>query len=183
VKFGQLLRRRVAALKAGSTFELADEWEQSAVGMMRRAEIAQCDVRFALELLFKRERNVRLADTRLPRKRHHSAFLLRRVSPPAPQQLDLLFPPEQRRQLGPVHRLEAAPHAARPQHLPNLYRLRPALQRDRADIAVIEVPASELARPRADQHCSWLRQRLQARREVRRLTNDGLFRCSFINEK
>src|SRR6516162_3951457 len=132
-------------------FELANEWEQSTVGMMRRAEIAQCDVRFTLEPLFNRERNVRFADTRLPRKHHHSAFLLGRVSPPAQQQLDLLFTPEQRRQLGLVHRLEAALHAARSQHLPNLYRLRPSFQRERAEIAVIEVPPCELARLRADQ--------------------------------
>src|SRR6266508_277039 len=148
VKFGQLLRGRVAALKPGSAFELANEWEESTVGMMRGAEIAQCDVRFTLEPLVKRERNVRLADTRLPRKHHHPAFLLRGVSPPTQQQLCLLFTPEQRRQLGLVHRLEAALHAARPQHLPNLERLRPAFQRERAEIAVIEVPPSEPARAR-----------------------------------
>src|SRR5207302_8496984 len=62
VKFGQLLRRRVAALEPGSTFELANEWEESTVGMMRRTKIAQCDVRFTLEPVVKRERNVRLAN-------------------------------------------------------------------------------------------------------------------------
>src|SRR5215471_17366055 len=67
----------------GRAFKLANEWEESTVRMVRRAEIPQCDVRFALEPLFKSERNVRLADTRLPRKHHHSAFLLRRVLPPA----------------------------------------------------------------------------------------------------
>src|SRR5262249_36934610 len=183
VKFGQLLRRRVAALKPGSTFELANEWEQSTVGMMRRAEITQCDVRLTLEPLAKRERNVRLADTWLPRKHHHSAFLLRRVSPPAQQQLDLLFTPEQRRQLGLVHRLEAALHAACPQHLPHLYRLRPAFQRERAATAVIEVPSREPTRLRADQHCPWLRDRLQARGEVRRLAGDRLFRRDFIDQQ
>src|SRR5947207_6600457 len=151
--------------------------------MMRRTEIPHCDVRFALEPLFKRERNVRLADTRLPRKHYHSAFLVRRVVPPAQQQLYLLFTPEQWRQLSLVHRLEPALHAARSQHLPNRHRLRPALERDRADIAVIEQPASEPARARANQHRPWLRQRLQSRCEVRRLTNDGLFRRGFMKEK
>src|SRR6516165_7170962 len=131
--------------------------------MMCRTEIAQ------------RECNVRLADPWLPRKEHHPTFTLRGVSPPAQQQLDLLFTPKQRRQLGLVHRLEAARHATRPQHLPNLYRLRPSSQRERAETAIIEVPAYELARLRADQHCPWLRQRLQARGEVRRLANDRLF--------
>ena len=98
----------VAALEPGSTFELADEREESAVGVMRRAEIAQRDVRFAPSLLVERERDVRLADARLARQHHHAAFPLRGMPPSAQQQFDLLFTPEQRRQLGLVHRLEAA---------------------------------------------------------------------------
>src|SRR6266487_6937472 len=151
--------------------------------MMRRAEIAQCDVRLTLEPLAKRERNVRLADTWLPRKEHHPTFPLRGLSPPAQQQLNLLFTPEQRRQLGLVHRLEAARYAARPQHLPNLYWLRPAFQRERAEIAVIEMPRRQPARLRADQHCPWLRKRLQTRGEVRRIADDGLFRRGFIDQE
>src|SRR6266545_7894906 len=122
VKFRQLLRWRVAALKPGSTFELANEWEESTVGMMRRTKITQCDVRFTLKPIVKRQRNVRLANTRLPRKHHHSAFALRDMSPPGQQQLDFLFTPKQRRQLGLVHRLEAARHAARSQQLPSRHR-------------------------------------------------------------
>src|SRR5262249_38582124 len=160
VKFAQLLHRRVAALKPGSTFDLANEWEESTVGMMCRTEIAQRDVRFTLEPLAKRERDVRLADAWLPRKQHHPAFPLRGLPPPAQQQLALRFTPERGWQLGLVHRLEAALHAARAQHLPNLHRLRPAFQRERAEIAVIEVPPCELARLRADQHRPRLRQRL-----------------------
>src|SRR5262245_1000201 len=101
--------------------------------MMRRAEIAQSDVRFTLEPLVKRERNVRLADARLACKHHYSPFLLRGVSPSAQQQFYLFFTPEQRRQLGLVHRLEATLHAARPEHLPNRYRLHPPFQHERAD--------------------------------------------------
>src|SRR6516165_2662868 len=151
--------------------------------MMCRTEIAQCDVRFTLEPIVKRERNVRLADTRLPHKHYASAFLLRGVSPPPQQQFCFLLTPEQRRQLGLVHRLEAALHAACSQHLPNRYRLRPAFQRERAEIAVIEVPSSESSCARADQHCPWLRKRLQARGEVRRLADDRLFRRSLIDQK
>ncbi len=151
--------------------------------MMCRTEITQRDVRFTLEPLAKRKRDVRLADTRLPGKHHHSAFSLRGVPPSAQQQLYLLFAPEQRRQLGLVPRLEAALHAARPQHLPDRYPLRPAFQRDRAEIAVIEVPPSEPAGARADQHRPRLRQRLQTRGEVRRLTDDGLLRRGFVNEE
>ena len=51
--------------------------------MMCRTEIAQRDVRLALEPLAKRERDVRLADAWLPRKEHHPTFTLRGESPPA----------------------------------------------------------------------------------------------------
>src|SRR5262249_43667660 len=180
VKFGQLLRNRIGALKPCSTFELANEWEESAVGMMRRAEVPQCDVRLVLEPLFKRERDVRLAYTRLARKHDDSTFALRSVSPPAQQQLDLLFTPEQRRRLRLVHRLEAARHARRSQHLPNRYSLPPAFQRDRAESAKTEGPRREPTRLRADQHCSRLSQRLEARREVWRLADDRPFLWDFI---
>src|SRR5262249_19549939 len=88
-----------------------NEWKESTIGMMLRTEIAQCDVRFTLDPVVKRERNVRLANARLPGKHHHSAFPLRDLSPPGQQQLDLLFTTKQRRQLGLVHPLEAAHHA------------------------------------------------------------------------
>src|SRR5262249_52178552 len=139
-------------------------WEQSTVGMMCRAEITQCDAWLALEPLFKRERNVRLADAWLTRQQHYPTFSLRGVSPSAQQQLDLLFTPEQRRQLGLVHRLEPALHAARPPHPPKTLAsppgIPPPLHRNGPETAEIEGPASELARLRADQHCPWLRQRL-----------------------
>src|SRR5262249_58669870 len=78
---------------------------------------------------------------------------------------------------------EAALHAARPHHLPNRYRLRPAFQRERSEIAIIEVPPSESAGARADQHSPWLRKRLQACGEVWSLTNDGLLRPGFTNQQ
>jgi len=40
-------------------------------------------VGFTLEPLFKRERNVRFADTRLPGKHYNAAFALRSIMPSA----------------------------------------------------------------------------------------------------
>jgi hypothetical protein len=140
-------------------------------------------VRLALQLLAERQRDVRLADPRLARQHDHSTFALRGVSPTPQQQLAFLVTPEQLRQLGLVHRLEAARHAARPQHLPNGYRLGPAFERNGAQIAVIEMPARELARLRADQHCPRLRQRLQARGEIGRLADHRLFRRGVIDHE
>ena len=147
---------------------------QRTVGVMRRAEVAQRDVRFGLEPLLKRQRNVRLADTRLSGQHHHAAFALPGVLPAAQQQLDFLVTPEQRRQSGFVLRFKAALHFARPQDLPGRYRFRPAFERDRAEIAVFEMPSGEPARTRGDHHRTRLGERLQARSQVRRLANDRL---------
>src|ERR1700736_3775135 len=54
LKLSELLRRRVASLEPGSPFELADEWKQRTVSVMRRAELAHRDVWFGLEPLLKR---------------------------------------------------------------------------------------------------------------------------------
>jgi len=51
LKLGELLRRRVASLKPSSPFELADEWIQRTISVVRRAEMAQRDVWFGLEPL------------------------------------------------------------------------------------------------------------------------------------
>src|SRR5262249_39981247 len=105
-----------------------------------------------------------------------------RVPPRAKPPLDPLSAPKEGGHLRLVPRLKAARHAGGSQHLPNRYWLRPAFQRDRAEIAIIEVPRREPARLRADQHCSWLSQRLEARREVRRLADDRLFRRGFVDQ-
>src|SRR5262249_57449049 len=118
---------------------------------------------FTLEPLVKRERNMRLADTRLPGEHHHPAFALRDLFPPSQQELYLLFASEQRRQLGLVHCFEAALHATRPQHLRNRYRLRPTFQRERAEIKVVEMPPTESACTRANQHGPPLPHSLQPR--------------------
>src|SRR5262245_59447698 len=140
-------------------------------------------MRFTLELLVKRECNVRLANPRLPCKYYHAAALLHGLSPLAQQRLYLFSTPEQRRHAALMHRLEATLHAAAPQHLPNRHRLRPAFHRARAEIAIIEVAPSESVRIRIDQHRTGLGKRLQARSEVRRLTNDRLLTHSAVSDQ
>src|SRR5262245_14842424 len=151
--------------------------------MMRRAKIAQCDVCFIPKSLIKRHRNMRLSDTWLPRKQDRSALLLRGQSPSPDEQIYLLFTPEQRRQLGTMLCFEAALYATRPHHLPDRYWLHPPFQCEGADLAIIKVSPSEPMRARTNQHCPGLRLRLQARGEVRRLTNDSLFRGNFVDQQ
>ena len=64
VELGQVLHRRVVAFEPGSPFELVNEWEQSTVRMMCRAEIAQRDMGFTLQSLV--ERAAQCATCRYP---------------------------------------------------------------------------------------------------------------------
>src|SRR6478609_8210147 len=82
-----------------------------------------------------------------------------------------------------MHRLEAAFYAARSERLINLERLRPAFQCDGTEVAIIELSLGETARARAEQHSARLSYLLQARGEVRRLTNSLLLRQCLLNQK
>ena len=55
--------------------------------------MAQRDVGFGLEPLFKRQGNVRLTDTRLSGEHHHAALTMLGMLPSTKQQLDLLVTP------------------------------------------------------------------------------------------
>src|SRR5262245_41938618 len=99
VQLGEFLGGRVAAFETCRVLEVSNDWKKRGVGMVRRAEIAQCDVRFTVQPLIKCARNVRLADTRLPGQQHNPALSQSGKSPPAQQQLYLLFASVQRRRL------------------------------------------------------------------------------------
>src|SRR5580704_12440652 len=139
-------------LEPGRPLELADEWIQRTVGMVRRAEMAQRDVGLGLEPLFKRQGNVRLTDTRLSGEHHRATFTPLGMLPSTQQQLELLVTPDERCQSGLVLRLKAAFHSACPQHLPRGYRFRPSFKGDRAEIAEVEMPIGEPVRTLGDQH-------------------------------
>jgi hypothetical protein len=96
------------------------------------------------------------------------------VLPATQQHLDFLVTPDGWRQSGFVLCLEAAFHFDRSQDLPGGYWLRPSLKRDKAEIAEFEMPISETMRTLGNQHGTGIGERLQARRQVRRLANDCL---------
>ncbi len=54
---------------------------QRAALMMRLAEVAQADMRFTRELVFKRGSEPRFADAWLPGKQHHTAFAVLDLRP------------------------------------------------------------------------------------------------------
>jgi hypothetical protein len=88
---------RLIRREAGGVFELSDDGIEGAVGMMRRAEIAQARVRRTRQFLEQRGGQAGLADAGLARDQYNlplAAFGL----PPAPaQQFDVLLAANDRR--------------------------------------------------------------------------------------
>ena len=66
--------RGVVVRQSGGTFHLADDRIKRAVGVLRRAEIAQARVRLGSEAFQKRSREPRFADTGLAGEQHHLTF-------------------------------------------------------------------------------------------------------------
>src|SRR5215468_3150647 len=107
VELGQLLLGGVVAEEAGGVLDLADHWKECTVPMMRRAEVAQPEVRLAGQPLQQRAGQSRFADASLTDQQHHPAFALLGLTPAAAQQLELLLAPDQRGQRDLVLRLKS----------------------------------------------------------------------------
>ena len=122
----------------------------------------------------RRLREARLADARLARNQHDAALAGLGLLPAPLQQRQLLLAADQRR-AGRAQRLEAALGPALAQHPRGHDRRGQALDLDRAEILIVEQPAGQPPRARRDHHRARLGQRLQPRREVRRLADDPAF--------
>ena len=81
--------------KSSGAFHLTDDRIKGAVGVLRRAEIAQARVRFAGEAFHERRSKPRLADTCLAGKQHHLTFAALCLRPAPQQQFEFFFPPDQ----------------------------------------------------------------------------------------
>ncbi len=132
-------------------------------------------MRLAAQPLDQALHETRLADTRLARNQHDGALTGLGLLPASPQQRQLLLAADQRRQVRPVPRREAALDGALAHHPRGDDRRGQALDLDRAEILIVEVTPGEPPRARPDHHRARLGQRLQPRREVRRLANDPAF--------
>ena len=103
-------RRRIVAREAGRPFELADEREQGAILVMRRAEIAQSRISLALDAVSEGLDQSRFPNPRLCRDQHHTPRTRFRLRPSTPQQLDFLLASDERGQFG----LDATPRTGSP---------------------------------------------------------------------
>ena len=119
--------------------------------------------------------SLRFADARLAGDEHHLAFA--RLCPrPAPQQrFEFLFPPDQRGQVGHVQGVKAAFDGTRPQRGPGPRRPGDTLEILGSEIPEFEEIAEQLSRAVGDHDHVRLGQRLQARRQVRRVADDATF--------
>ena len=142
-------------------FKLGDERIERAVLIMRRAEIAQPGVRIARDALRQLGRKPRLADPRLARDQHHSAFAGLRLLPAPQQQIELFLAPDQARRLR-AQRLKATQNAALADDAPGALRLGKAGEGLRPEILDLEQRADLPPGAIGDEQCAGERERLQA---------------------
>src|SRR5271166_4830181 len=160
-------------LQSSGAFELADDRMERAVGMLRRAEIAQARVRLAGEMFHELRRQPRFADAGLAREQHDLTFARLRQRPSLRQQFKLLFPPDERRQFSGMERLEAALDQTRPQGSPGPRGPGDALEVLRAEVLQLEEIAEQAPRAFGDDHHVRLGDALKTGREVWRLADDA----------
>jgi hypothetical protein len=145
----------------------------SAILMVRRAEIAQPDMRFGGDLLRQRLGETRFANTRLSGDQNNPAFAGLRLPPAAQQQVGLLVATDQWRGAG-TQCLELAERAVFRHDPPCRHRYRQTFEFDRAEILALEQAANLAAGGGVDHHLTRAGEALQPRREVRCLTDRGL---------
>ena len=108
IELVELRLRGVVVRKSGGAFHLTDDRIEGAVGVLRRAEVAQARVRFGGEAFQQRRRKPRFADAGLAGEQHHLAFAGLCLRPAPQQQFKFFFPPDKLGQAARVQRLEAA---------------------------------------------------------------------------
>ena len=154
---------------------MLDHRVERAVGVVRRAVVAERRVRLVAEALA--QRPDQRATCRSPARPTSSTTwpspsLAQR--PALEQDAELVLAPDQRRETLAVQRLEAALGATLAFDPPGRQRLGEALEALRAEVGQLEQPADQPPRRLADHHAARRRERLQPRREVRRLADHRL---------
>jgi hypothetical protein len=162
----------VFALERRGAPELGDDRMKRTVRVVWRTEISQAPVRPDGNLLVQRGGQARLSDARLARKQDDATLAALRPSPVLQQQLELLVTAHQRRDAGLMQRLESALRRAETDHLHSPQGLGKALERHRAEIAIVEEPAGEATGVRLDHHGVGLGELLQARSEIGGFTDN-----------
>jgi hypothetical protein len=163
----ELRRRGNARRKVGRLLELGNDGEERAQGMMRRAEVAKTRVRFALQSAHQAFGEPRLADAGLAGEQDDTSFAGLGLPPTAQQQIDLLLPAGEGRQVMPASRIEPADARILAEHPPCLQRLGGLLHHDRSERAAIEQPSRQPVSAARDDDLARRRAGLQPHGHVR----------------
>src|SRR5262249_49051433 len=154
--------------------ELANDRMERAIDVIRRALIAQRDMRFIGDELAEGLDNARLADPRLSQKHKDLSFTLNRLVPAIGQQGHFLIPADEVREAHGVGG-EAARYLLLSNHAPNSHRLLAALQTTELQFFEHEHVADEPTRCVRNQNIIRLRFGLEMSRKIGCLTDDCFF--------
>ena len=132
-------------------------------------------MRLVADPLAERRQNARLADARFARDERDLTFALARLAPAVEEQRHLMLAPDEGRQALRPRRLEAADVLRLAKDRPAGNRRVEAFQGLRAKRLQLERAAQQPPRRLRDHHGARLGQRLQPRRQIGRLADDGLF--------
>jgi hypothetical protein len=143
--------------------------------VVRRALIAHPHMRLAADLLAERRQEARLADARLARDERDLAFALARLAPAVEEQRHLVLPSDKGRHRLRSRRLEAADVLRLAQNHPGGNRRIEAVEDLWSKRLQLEPAAQQPPRGLCDHDGARPGERLQPRRQIGRLANDGLF--------
>ena len=160
---------RFAADETGATPDLSDHRIERVVDMVRRALIAQHQMRLVADALAQRGQNARFADAGLSRHQRDLTLALGGLAPAVDQQRDLLFAADKRRHRLRARRFEPADILDFAHDQPGRNRRLEALQLLRSERPELKGPAQQPPRRFGNHHTAGLGERLHPRGEIWRI--------------
>jgi hypothetical protein len=180
LKLGESVPGFVMRGEACRALELRDDRVEHTIGVVGRAEMGNCDVRLARQLLTKGVQQPRLANARFARDQDHLAVAVLGPAPAFQQHGQLVLTSDQRRHALPMEGLEAAIGGAFALDHEGGDRLCKALDPRRTKVGQLEQRADQPPGRLTDDDAAGRGKRLQTSRQVRRLADHGaLLRLTF----
>jgi len=128
IEFVQLRFRCVVVREPSGALHLANDWVESAVGVLWRAEVPKARVRLSRKAFQERSGQSRLADPRFTGEQHHLPLAALCFRPAAQQQFEFFFPSYKLREPARVESIKTAFDRSRSQGSPCPHRPCDALE-------------------------------------------------------
>ena len=184
VELVELRLQGVIARKSSSTLDLADGRIKGAIGVLRRAEIAQTDVPLGSDGFEQRCSKSRLANARLTGEQHHLALTGLCLRPAPQQQFKFFLSTDKIGQTTAMQCLKTACRRALSQRCPSAHRACNSLEVLCPQILEFKQIAEKPSCALSDNHGVWLGDSLELRGNVRSLADDAaLLRASRIGHR